>query len=85
MATTNSPEGKAWQSPRRPASPLAIYRFAKGYSQRALADRAGVCRETVNRIERGRGLPTLATARALAAVLEIAPEALFPPIEGPRS
>lgn len=65
-------------------SPLAIYRFAKGYSQRSLAEQAGITRETVANIENGHTHPTLRTARAIATVLGINPDALIPAEEGDR-
>jgi putative transcriptional regulator len=50
---------------RTETSLLAIARATRGLSQTALAAQAGVTRETVNRIERGRHAPSLATALAL--------------------
>lgn len=61
-------------------SSLAVYRFAQGYSQGALADAAGLARETVNRVEKGRTQPTLATVRALSRVLGREVEQLFPEV-----
>jgi transcriptional regulator with XRE-family HTH domain len=59
-------------------SPIAICRFARGWSQAELAARAGCRRETIGRIERGYNSPQLLTARALAQAFDVELEVLFP-------
>lgn len=47
--------------------PLA--RLARGFSQHELAERAGIARETISRLEAGAASPRLATARSIVRVL----------------
>jgi transcriptional regulator with XRE-family HTH domain len=68
---------------RRPR-PLRVYRAARGLSQEQLAREAGVSVATLGRLERGANHPHEATVRVLASVLDVAPDALFPPPEGPH-
>jgi putative transcriptional regulator len=58
-------------------SPLAVHRFARGFTQGDLAKRAGVTRATVNYLENGRR-PRLKTAQAIARALEVGVDELFP-------
>jgi putative transcriptional regulator len=58
-------------------SPLEIARRARGLSQTDLARLADVSRETVSMIERG-SAPTVRTGRALARVLGVGLDELFP-------
>ena len=55
-------------------------------SQRELADRIGVCTETVSRLVRGVNRPSVATAMAIAKELGVPIEKLFPSmtVPGPR-
>ena len=59
------------------ASPIALLRFVANLSQTALADRCGVSRDTISRLERGER-PRLDTARALAHALGVDVATLFP-------
>lgn|GEM_PF-6680550 len=59
--------------------PLRVYRVARGYSQESLGRVAGVSRRQVSRLEAGESTPTRKTANAIAFVLAVEPEALFPP------
>ena len=58
-------------------SPIALLRFVRGLSQSELAAHAGLCRETISRLERGE-VPRLDTARAVAAALGVDLALLFP-------
>ncbi len=49
------------------------------FSQRELAERAGIRRETVSRLERSLNRPQGSTARAIAVVLGCDPSELFSP------
>jgi DNA-binding XRE family transcriptional regulator len=51
-------------------SPVAVARFIRDLTQAELADRAGLNRDTIGRIERGE-LPTLRTAIAIADALDV--------------
>lgn len=42
-------------------------------TQEELADKAGVCRDTVNQVERGRQTPEIRTKRKLAQALGVKP------------
>ena len=67
-----------------------LARLARGLSQGALADIAGVTRQSISGIESGRWSPSLEVALALAAALGARVEDLFgaapelPPIDAPR-
>ena len=54
-----------------------LARLARGLSQGALADMAGVTRQSISGIESGRWSPSLEVALALAAALGTSVEALF--------
>jgi putative transcriptional regulator len=58
-------------------SPIALQRFVAGLSQADLAERAGISRDTICRLERGEH-PRIVTARALARVLGSTVAELFP-------
>ena len=58
-------------------SPLRMARWVRGLSQRDLAVRAHVARETVSRVERGMS-PQLRTAHALSGALGLPIPELFP-------
>lgn len=61
------------------ATTLELYRRARGLGREQLSVLAGVNRETIARWERRENNPRLATARAVAAALEVPVDALFPP------
>jgi putative transcriptional regulator len=61
-------------------SPIAIRRFIAGLTQADLAERAGISRDTISRLERGEH-PRLVTARALARALGTPVGDLFPESE----
>ena len=60
-----------------PPSALRAYRAGRGFSQAELADAAGLSRETISRLEQG-ATPQLATAHAIASVLDAPLTAIFP-------
>ena len=65
-------------STREPlANQLKIYRMARGWSQDELARRTGISRTEVSAIEIRRLVPSVATALALARVLECGVDDLF--------
>ena len=75
----------------RPVSPrslggylvgLAAAREAAGLNKKELAQRAGLSRETVSRIERLKRPAEPATVRALASALKVQPIVLVTPCEG---
>jgi DNA-binding XRE family transcriptional regulator len=72
------------QPDRRGASHLALCRLARGYSQEELAAAAGIRRETLSYLERGKRGPRLTTARALVRVLDYPLELVFPDMAAPR-
>ena len=57
--------------------PLKAARFSQGLRQHDLADLAGVCRETIGRVENG-AMPHLATARSISRALGEPIDDLFP-------
>ena len=59
------------------ASELRKLRIKAEMSQDELAQRAGIDRKTINRIENGHFSPTLDTITRLSLVLKIAPGALL--------
>lgn len=52
---------------------LRLWRLERGWTQEALARRAGISRPNLSAIERGRREVNLRTLRALAAALEVRP------------
>jgi transcriptional regulator with XRE-family HTH domain len=52
-------------------------RTATGESQEAFADRVGLARSYVSRVERGKGNPSLDAIEAFAVALNVAVEDLF--------
>jgi transcriptional regulator with XRE-family HTH domain len=60
-----------------PPSAIRTVRLLSGLSQTQLAQRAGITRETVSRVENG-GEPQRRTARAIADALGLDLEVLFP-------
>ena len=65
-------------------TPLSVHRFAAGLTQKQLADRAQVTRETVVALEHGRHSPRRLTADALSAALGVPAEELFPAADWPE-
>jgi transcriptional regulator with XRE-family HTH domain len=64
---------------REPAPPLKTLRVAGGFTQRQLAEESGVSREQLSRLEGGLSKrPHRRTREALAAVLDVHPDRLFP-------
>lgn len=66
------------QQVTRPASALRLVRVARGLTQGQLADRAGLARPTISRLENAHEEPQHRTAQRLAAVLGWDAAALFP-------
>ena len=66
------------------ACSLQAVRTARGFSQRALAEAAGVTRQAVSAIEAGRMQPGVGIALALARVLGVSVEELFAAPAGPK-
>ena len=60
-------------------SPLYLLRHSRRLSQAALAQRAGLARETISRLEMGRESPRWETVLKLADALGYPPTTLFPP------
>lgn len=56
---------------------LVEIRRSKGYTQQGLADKVGVTRQQISAIETGQSLPSVPTAKAIAAVLGIGWEVFF--------
>ncbi len=61
-------------------TPLGVFRFASGISRRELAEKAGISRNGLACLERGEYLPRLSTAKALAEVLGVPIQELFPEV-----
>lgn len=72
---------------RTPPSALALCRLAAGLRQADVAREAQINREHISRLERGVCRPRLDTARRLADVLGVQPEAIFPAhnVDGARA
>jgi transcriptional regulator with XRE-family HTH domain len=64
-------------SPSQMGKTLRKLRREKGLSQAALADRADLSREYVNKIEAGKYDPPLSTINALAKALRVKPSRLL--------
>lgn len=73
-------ESKALQAGRT-TSPVRVYRTARGLTQAELADLAGITPQALRSIEKGRSNPRVKTAKAIAEVLGITLDALFPELE----
>ena len=70
-----------------PQSPLKQCRVMAGLTQQMVADRAGLARRTVMRIEQGKQRPSLETAASIAAALGLeldAARVLFPDPDAPE-
>ena len=61
---------------------VRVRRDERGISQGALAEALGVSRQTINAIEKGRYMPSLPLAFALANYFETTIEGLFEPENG---
>ena len=61
---------------------VRVQRDQRGLSQAALAETLGVSRQTINAIEKGRYMPSLPLAFALAEYFETTIERLFEPENG---
>lgn len=66
------------QQVARPTSALRVVRVARGFTQGQLAERAGLARPTISRLENDHEEPQHRTAQRLAAVLAWDVAALFP-------
>lgn len=64
---------------------LRRLRMGAGYTQQKLAEKAGIRRETLANIERGRYNPSLRTAQALSGLLGFATDEVFPPAIPPEA
>ncbi|MEA4882999.1 MAG: helix-turn-helix domain-containing protein [Clostridia bacterium] len=62
---------------------LKMLRYAKGYTQEALADAAGISRDTYQNIESGRSDPRASTLQNIARVLGVEVQDLFGQAEIP--
>jgi putative transcriptional regulator len=60
-------------------STLRAARFVAGLSQDELAAAVGASRKTISSLERGRSIPALTLAQALAGKLDLTVDELFPP------
>jgi transcriptional regulator with XRE-family HTH domain len=77
MGSDTSVRPDATERCRRPLTRVRVHRIALGISQRELSRRTGLSRETVARIERGQGSPTIATAQRIADQLGVSIGLLF--------
>lgn len=64
---------------------LRRQRMAAGLTQQELAEKAGIRRETLANIERGRYNPSLRTAQTLAGLLGFSTDEVFPPAISPEA
>ncbi|WP_299437324.1 helix-turn-helix transcriptional regulator [uncultured Rhodospira sp.] len=58
-------------------SPVTIWREEKGLKQYELARAAGMSASVLNEIEKGKKTPSLTTAKAIAAALDVSLDDLF--------
>ncbi|MCM1059414.1 MAG: helix-turn-helix transcriptional regulator [Eubacterium sp.] len=56
---------------------IATIRKIQGYTQQAIADRVGVTRQQISAIEKGKTLPSVSVAKAIAHILGIKWETFF--------
>ena len=63
---------------------VARLRKARNMTQETLAEKAGLQRETVSRIENGLRCPRTCTVQKLAAALQCDPNALYTDFQFPR-
>jgi transcriptional regulator with XRE-family HTH domain len=60
------------------AKSVSAYRLIRKLSQADLAERCGISRQGIDRIERGLAMPSLKMLEKLAAAFEVAPSELLP-------
>jgi len=60
---------------------LRMWRERRAMTQQELADKAGITRVALSRIESGQAEPRPTTVRRLAQVLRVEPDALMDPID----
>lgn len=60
------------------AKSVFAYRLIRRLSQAELAERCGVTQQAIDRLERGKSMPSLKMLEALATAFEIAPSQLLP-------
>jgi transcriptional regulator with XRE-family HTH domain len=60
------------------AKSVSAYRLIRKLSQAELAEKCGVTRQGIDRIERGNAMPSLKMIEKLAAAFEVAPSELLP-------
>ena len=77
--TARKDNAKAHGSPAIPKlhSQIFVYRISRNLSQQDLADRVGVSRYAIHRIERDKSVPSVLLALRLAEVFEVPVESLF--------
>lgn len=61
------------------AQTIRAFRKSRGLSQADLADKAGLDRKTINRIENGHYSPTMSNFFSISKALEIEPHQLLAP------
>lgn len=59
------------------AAAIKSFRKSRGLTQEALADKAGLDRKTINRIEKGHYAPTMTNFFQISEALEVEPEELL--------
>jgi transcriptional regulator with XRE-family HTH domain len=67
-----------WEHAPADATPLKVARLASGLTQESLAEAAGISQSALGEYERGEGEPGIRAALALAFVLGLPAEALWP-------
>jgi len=77
MATKTPTTEYAKKEATKVASRLLTHRTDKGWSQQELADRAGIDRKTVNRIENGHFSPSMETFFMLCRAMRVTPTQLI--------
>lgn len=76
------PKGVNSQNGRVYLNSLRLARELRGWSQRELADRAGLKQAQISRLESGKREPRLSTVRALADALGVDSDRIFPKDHG---
>ncbi|HEY3961729.1 MAG TPA: helix-turn-helix domain-containing protein [Gaiellaceae bacterium] len=66
-----------WDRPQPPSSPMRRRRIGAFLSQEELAERVNVSRQTICALERGRSLPSVLLALAVARALNTTVEQLW--------
>jgi putative transcriptional regulator len=62
---------------QRLAASIKGFRKSRGFTQEALAKKAGLDRKTINRIEKGHYSPTMSNFFQISEALEVEPEELL--------